>query len=122
MDDEDDVHGLTVSDLQSDVIVNESDIVGTLKWVTDYTGFNELDETEQSGNYIALSISDTPDEATVTTELVNGNTGVVDITDNLFYVYRITDKDSQKIKITATVGADSETKIYDLSKLTLNEQ
>lgn len=48
-----DLLGKSVTDLQEDVIISDGVISGTLKYVTDYTGFSG-DPALQSGNYLAL--------------------------------------------------------------------
>lgn len=115
-----DVYGVDVSQLQSNITINESDITGTLNFVFDYTGFNPAEIEEQQGHYIALEV-DVPDGATVTTELLNGNKGPVDLSADKFCVYRITDKDTQQIKFTVTLNGEIVTKVYSLDKLTVEE-
>ena len=120
MDGETEAYGLNVNQLQSDIVIDGTDISGTLKYVTDYTGFNATDNSEQSGNYLALSV-EVPEGATVTTQLINGKKGSVDLTTDKFCIYRITNKDTQKVKFTVTKGNESKTETYSLSGLTLNE-
>ena len=74
----------------------------------------------QEGNFLALSLT-ANDGVTITTQLIGG-TGKkpVTVTDG-FCVYRITNKDSQKVKVTFTKGETVETKTYGLSGLTCNE-
>ena len=120
MDGGTEVYGLNVNQLQSGVVIDGTDISGTLNYVTDYIGFNAVDQSEQSGNYLALSVK-VPDGATVTTQLINGKHGSVDLTEDRFCVYRITDKNTQQIKFTVTKGNESKTETYSLSGLTLNE-
>ena len=121
MDGETDVYGLNVNQLQSDIVIDGTDISGTLKHVTEYTGFNTADESEQSGNYLALKV-EVPEGATVTTELINGKHGAVDMTADKFCVYRITDKNTQQVKFTVTKGDQSKESVYSLTGLTLNEE
>ncbi len=121
MDGETDVYGLNVSDLQSGIVIGESDISGTLLYVSEYPGFNGSDISEQSGNYLALKV-DVPEGANVTTELVNGKKGAVDLTADKFCVYRITDKDTQQIKFTVSKNEESKVSVYSLTGLTLNEE
>ena len=111
----DDLFGKTASDLQSDVIVGESAITGTLKYVDDYTGFSSKVE-EQTGNYIVIraSVADTAD-ATISVKVTNP---VVLDSDGIA-VLRIADKDSQTITVVASDGEnESVTKVYELSGLT----
>ena len=112
--------GKELSDLQEDIVISDDEISGTLKYVTDYTGFSG-DPAEQSGNYIALHI-DTEEEADeITVELIKGNVGhPVALDSDRTIIIRITDKDEQSIQIVATKGELTLTKDYALTGLTLN--
>lgn len=121
MDGETDAYGLTVSQLQSDIVIGESDISGTLLNVTSYPGFNGSDLEEQSGYYLALKV-EVPKGATITTQLVNGKNSPVDITSDKFCIYRITDKDTQLVKFTVSKDKETKTSTYSLTGLTLNEE
>ena len=107
-----------VTDLQSEVTVSGDTISGTLLYVDGYTGFSG-DETEQSGHYLAVKC--TADEGdTITLELIGGRHGPVTLDEDGICIIRITDKDAQQLKYTAT-GTDgsTETKIWKLTGLTL---
>ena len=114
------VYEFEVDRLQSDITVNENEITGTLKHVTEFTGFNPNKPAEQEGNFLALSLT-ANDGVTITTQL-EGGTGKkpVTVTDG-FCVYRITNKDTQKVKVTFTKGDAEEIKVYGLSGLTCDE-
>ena len=117
---ETDLFGKYVSDLQSDVIIDNDDneIVGTLKYVDDYTGFSS-DVAMQSGNYIAIHASvDNVDDATITVTITNPS--VLD--EDGIFVGRIRDKDSQTITVVASKdGYETVTKTFDISGLTTND-
>ena len=87
--------------------------------VTGYTGFSG-NVSEQSGHYLALKF--TADEgATVTVELLNGTLGhPVTLDEDMNIVIRITDKDTQAVKVVATKNDVSSTKTYALTGLTLS--
>ena len=113
-----DLLGKIVTDLQDEVTVSGDTISGTLLYVDDYTGFSG-DPTEQAGNYLVVKC--TADEGdTITLDLIGGIHGPVTLDDDGICIIRITDKDTQKLKYTAT-GADgsTETKIWNLTGLTL---
>lgn len=74
---------------------------------------------EQSGYYLALSFA-TNAGAEITTELINGTGGVKKISDG-FCVYRITDKDSQIIRVSAKKNERTVMKEYSLSQLVLGD-
>ena len=114
------VYDKTVEELQSDIRIDSEKITGTLKNVTDYSGFSD-DSEKQSGHFLALKV-DVSEDSNVTTELVNGETGPVDMSKDHFCVYRITNKDNQKIKFTASSGEESVTKTYDLTGLILSPE
>ena len=48
--------GKIVSDLQENVVVADSAITGTLKYVTGYTGFSS-NSAEQEGNFLAVNLA-----------------------------------------------------------------
>ncbi len=120
-DDETDVLGEYVSDLQSDIVIGDGLITGTLNSVTGYTGFSG-DPAEQEGNYLAMRVD--TDEATdvITVELVGGSVGhPVTLDSDRTIVIRITDPVHQKIRVVVTNagGTDSKTFTYKLYKLNL---
>lgn len=108
-----DLYGKTVSDLQSDVVIADDAITGTLAYISDYTDFSD-DTDLQKGNYLALHVT-IPDGATVTVSL-GSDSGEVDA--DGIVVLRIADKDAQLV-ITSTVDGETETLTFDLSGLTL---
>ena len=112
MDDGTAVYDKTAKDLQSNIVIGENEITGTLKHVTGYSAF---DASEQDGNFLALSMT-ADEDVEIKTELVNGVHGEVTVDDG-FCVYRITDKSQQSVKITFTKGKDIVTKIYSLTGL-----
>ena len=113
--------GKAVNELQSDMVVADDEVTGTLKHVTGYTGFSS-NTSEQSGNYLALKIEAEPAEAETVVELVGGTKGPVTLDDDMNIVLLIKNKDTQSIKVTATHNGESITKIYGLSGLTLETE
>lgn len=117
-----DLLGKSVTDLQSGVIVGDSQIVGTLKYVDDYTGFSG-DPNEQEGNFLVLhcEAADTVDSLSV--EVINGTVGhPVTLDEDGIAVLRIADKFRQKIRFAAYKDDESCTKTFDLSGLTLESE
>ena len=108
------IKGKSVSALQEDVIVHDKYVKGTLKYVTNYTGFSET-AAEQSGNYLALKF-EASTGATTKVQL----TGQSEITldNDMNCVLRVTSKD-QKLKVTTTLGDDVVTKTFSLAGLVL---
>ncbi len=110
-----------MADLQSDINIDGSKITGILKYVTGYTGFSGNTD-EQKGNYIALHAETDFSEDSITLELINGTVGhPVTLDADGLMIVRITNKDTQKIRIVATKGTRTRVKLYDLSGLTLEE-
>lgn len=107
--------GKAVSALQSDVIVHDKFIKGTLHYITGYTQYSDV-EAEQSGNYLALKF-DVSDGATTTIQITGKEPVTLDSTKNA--VFRVENKNSQKIKVVTTLGDDTITKVYSLSGLTV---
>jgi hypothetical protein len=113
-----DLLGKELDDLQSGVAAGASDITGTLKYVTNYTGFSE-DPTEQQGNYIALHIDTDVEGATIVAELIGDSRGPVTLDSDRTLITRIKNK-GQKIKITASKeGYPTIEKTFTLAGLTL---
>ena len=110
--------GKTAADLQENVAISGEGITGTLKLVTDYTGFSSV-VAEQSGNYLALHVTPQPEDAEVTVELIGGKKGAVKLDDDSLIVLKIADTTKQSVKVTVTNGEDATTKTYSLTGLTL---
>lgn len=114
-----------VSDLQDAVVINTNrKINGILHYVTGYTGFNGSDPTEQSGHYLALDFADNwlgdTDPTTFTVELKGGTKGPVTLTElDAFCVFRVTDPNTQSIKVVSTDSTGTTTVEYSLKGLTL---
>ena len=113
--------GKAVNELQSEVVVADDEVTGTLKYVNGYVDFSS-NTSEQSGNYLALKIEAEPAEAETVVELVGGTKGPVALDDDMNIVLLIKNKDTQSIKVTITHNEESITKIYGLSGLTLETE
>ena len=113
--------GKTVNELQSDVVVSDDEVTGTLKYVDGYVDFSS-NVSEQSGNYLALKIEAEPAEAETVVELVGSTKGPVTLDDDMNIVLLIKNKDTQSIKVTTTHNEESVTKTYGLSGLTLETE
>ena len=110
-----------MNELQSDMVVADDEVTGTLKYVNGYVDFSS-NTSEQSGNYPALKIEAEPAEAETVVELVGGTKGPVALDDDMNIVLLIKNKDTQSIKVTTTHNEESITKIYGLSGLTLETE
>ena len=110
-----------MGDLQSSVTVSGDTISGTLAWVENYTGFSG-DPAEQEGNYLAIKATAAEGD-TIVLDLIGGTHGPVTLDDDGICIIRITNKDTQELKYTAT-GADGSTdeRIWKLTGLTLTPE
>lgn len=106
--------------MQDDIAIVGDEITGTLKYIADYSSAFSGDEA--SGNYIALHFTCDVEDAVLTVEVVNGFHGPVTLDESRINIFRIADKDTQKIKVTATKDGESYSRIYGLTGLTLNEE
>ena len=113
--------GKAVNELQSDVVVADDEVTGTLKYVNGYVDFSS-NTSEQEGNYLALKIEAESAEAETVVELVGGTKGPVALDDDMNIVLLIKNKDTQSIKVTTTHNEESITKTYGLSGLTLETE
>lgn len=107
--------------MQTGISVDGNAITGTLHKVTDYTGFSDK-PAEQSGNYLAIEISDFPKADKVTAEVVGGTKGPVPLDDDRVFIAKISNKDTQSIKIVATKNSKTSEKTYTLTGLTLEDE
>lgn len=111
------VLGKTVSSLQSNIMMNDKSIEGTLNYVTGYTGYSG-DPKEQSGNYFAYHVA-APTGATIVGELIGGTTGPVTFDEDGICVTRVSNNNQKiKITVTTTTGEVME-KIYSLRLIDL---
>ena len=112
-----DLLGKSVSDLQSGIEIGDDGVInGTLKYVSDYTGFSG-DSALQSGNYLALHF-DAGQGATIKLTLTDEKTLDADG----IAILRISDKSTQTITVVASKpGAETVTKVYSLTGLTCEE-
>lgn len=110
--------GKKVSDLQSNIVIGENAISGSLKHVTGYTEFSSK-TSEQEGHYLALKFDVTPADAVTTVELVGGTKGPVTLDADKNIVLLIKSNTTQSIKVVSTKDGSSVTKTYTLTGLTL---
>ena len=111
-------YGLQVDTLQEGIRVTENAITGNLKLVDSYPQFGD-EEASNPGHYLALDVT-VPEGSTVTTKIDGGTKpDYVDLTSDKFCVYRIKDKDTQKIKIKTRKGEEEVEKTYSLTGLVL---
>lgn len=106
--------------MQSNVVVGDSEITGTLHYVTGFTNFSS-EPTKQNGNYLALKF-DYPEGATTTVEIVGGTTGPVTLDEDKNWVGLIKSNETQSVKVVMTKSDASVEKTYTLTSLTLESE
>ena len=111
-----DLLGKLASELQSDIVVADTGITGTLNYVTGYTGFSGK-KAEQSGNYLALKVN-ASDTATIVAELVGGTKGPVTLDEDRMIVFKVASNE-QSVRFVVTEGNKSVTVEYALTNLVL---
>ena len=95
-------------------------ISGTLKHVTDYTGFSS-EEEYQEGYYLAMKYEPTPSDASVYVELVNGTVGERKLDEDHIMIIKVVDPKRQSIKVRVVNDDSDEETIanYSISGLVL---
>lgn len=109
---DEDLFGKVVADLQENIEITDSEIKGTLKHVTGYTGFSS-DESMQSGNYLAIH-NETNNDEPIFVELVGGVSGPRQLDSDGIIILRIANK-QQIVRVTS----GSAIKEYSLANIIL---
>lgn len=95
---DEDLFGKVISDLQENIIISDDEITGTLKYVTDYTGFSSKVE-EQSGNYLVIH-NETNNDEPIFVEVVGGTSGPTQLDSDGIIILRIANRE-QKVRVTS---------------------
>lgn len=112
--------GHTVSDMQTDIIVEGDAVYGTLHYVA--TG--ALPDVWGAGYFLTLKFSD-PDASATSVKVgmdPSVSSGLVALDDDMNAVFKITDKASQRVKIVSTDGTRETIQYLDVSGLNLEPQ
>lgn len=111
-------YGKEVDDLQSNIEINSDSIMGTLRYVTGYTGYSG-DPNLQSGNFLSLDLSATPVDAVIQAEIIGGDSeGNPIVVDDGILVIRVADR-KQKLHVKVTSDANVIEKTYRFGSLKL---
>lgn len=111
------IFGKKTTELQANVALGEDNkFTGKLLYVTDYTGFSDK-LNEQEGNYLAINVGANDSDAEIEVELLGGSSPVCKNAGSGIWVMRVTNPISQTVKISATSGRDSTTKMCGLDEL-----
>ena len=118
-----DLFGKVASGLQTGVEVDNENktIRGTVKYIADYSSAGYTGD-EKSGNFLVIH-AEVPDVTgvTLTAELIGGTHGVQTLDEDGILISRITNKNSQMIRIVARKdGYDPVSKTFSLKRLTLS--
>ena len=116
----DDLWGTPVSDVQTNVTIENNAISGTLKYVDS----GALADGWGAGNFLALDLSsnDFDDLTSVKVGMEpSAGSGLVELIDDPDKngVFKVTDKYNQKFVVVSTDGKNTVTQKYTLSGLTL---
>ena len=103
--------------MQTGIVVGNDAITGTLKYVSDYSSAGFTGD-EKSGNFLCIHCESETEDSSIEVELINGVHGPVTLTEDGLIILRIANKDTQRIRITATADGKTNTHIYRLSGLT----
>lgn len=111
--------GKAVSELQTDVEVNDTKVTGTLNYVEEFTEFNKSNSLEQEGNFIVLKVDEATKGKTVTAKITGtGAKGKLTTLDSDgILICKVANKDN---KITFNIEDTSKT--LDLTALELREK
>ena len=118
-DSEAELFGISVSDMQTGITVGNNAISGTLKFINGGWDAGTWSAEESTGNYLALKV-DSDEGAVVTVELVNGVHGPVTLDEDMNIVLRVTNSETQSVRVKTTVAGKTVTKTYSLTGLVLN--
>lgn len=114
-----DLLGKSVTDLQSDITIGATDISGTLKYVTGYTGFSG-DESLQSGHYLVVHCdTGEVDADSIKVQLINGDYGPATLDEDGIAILRIKDKDAQALNVIAYKDGRAVFRIFSLKGLVM---
>lgn len=113
-----DLFGKTASELQTNIAIGEDTISGKLLYVENYTGFSS-NLSEQQGNYLALKVEADVSGAKLSAELLGGKSGEKVLDSDGLIVFKVSNGDSQSVKVTATKDKDTVVKVYSLKGLEL---
>ena len=126
-DDDVEVFGKLVSELQDEIEITnpgfsgaKSVVNGKLNYVSGYTGFSPGNPVQQEGHYLAMRFDTDDADDVITVELIGGTDGhpwELDADRNV--VFRITNKDTQSIKVVVTHTNEDESTVTTTTSLSL---
>lgn len=107
--------------MQSDIVIVGTEIEGTLANITDANKWDAgtWSQDESTGHYMFLKATGIPEGAVATVEVVNGVHGPTTLDSDKNIVLRITNTETQQIKLTVTANGQTATKTYTLTDVVL---
>lgn len=118
------VYGVSVADIQSGVSLVDNAFSGESKYLT---GSNAITDVWGEGNFVAVTFSAanwsayTSVKVSLEPSAGSGPAELIGHLDDLDSVFKITDKNAQKLKIVATDGTKTKVQAYSLAALSLDE-
>ena len=117
-----DLFDKVVGDLQEDVEISGNNVLGTVKYFADYSSAGYTGD-EKSGNFLVLHFETEEEGSTIVVELVGGVHGPVTLTEDGLAIFRVTNKNTQTIKVVASKeGYANTVRTLSLSGLTLMDE
>lgn len=119
----DSVYGVSVSDIQNNVTLSNNAFAGTSKFLS---GSNAITDVWGEGNFVAVTFDATWSgyssvKVSLEPSAGSGPAELIGHLDDLKSVFKITDKNAQKLKIVATDGTKTRVQAYSLANLVLEE-
>lgn len=110
------IFGVTVGDLQTDVVVTNDAINGTLQYHSDPT--SQIVQQWGAGYFVALKFESEADKILAGLDPSEGS-GLVQLDDDMNGVWKVTNKVRQNFKVISTKGTSKTEREFDLSGLEL---
>ncbi len=118
------LYGATVSSMQSNIVVADGAITGTLKFIAG--GLAQSGPLAGDGNFMALKFIDENEADEIKVGLApSAGTGLVALDSDMNAVFKVAgelDGVQQVLKVVTTKGGVTKTQSFDLTGLTLNTE
>lgn len=107
--------GKMVSALQDNIVIGDNLITGDLKFVEEYTGFNNA-----TGNFLAVKFETLPSDAELEVIVIGDAINNVEWSDSTdrHVVVKVTNKDTEVVRVKITKSNSVAYRFFDLSGLT----
>lgn len=107
--------------MQTGVSVTNGSITGTLKYLS---GDNAITQVWGPGNFLCLKFPDADISARIVKVGLDptAGTGLVELDSDKNGIFKVTDKDTQRLVVLQKAGKDTQIQVFDLSGLTCNAE